>query len=158
VKDRDALGIPPDAPVWSGNNELPEGWTLDWIGVRLFNPPPRPWDWPYVTLRGGRNVWMTVQLWRRTVTRPGFAYSVLWHPDDGRTYIAEGVEPEDLPRLVREAQRVLRRETRGRPRKRPPPDRFIADRSRIRHANGGREPSPGRMAEEYGVRKSTVER
>jgi hypothetical protein len=158
VIEREALGIPPDASVMSGSVTLPEGWSMAWIGLRISNAPPRPWPWPYVMIRGGRRVSMLVQIWSETLSRPGFSYTALWHPNRGRTYIANGRDPGDMPQLVREAQRLLRRETRGRKRKRPLPEQFCADQSRIRHSNGGIEPSNGRMADEYGVRTSTIER
>jgi hypothetical protein len=158
MTDREALGIPADAAVLSGSNDLAEGWTMAWIGIRVSNPPPRPWPWPHMMLRRGRRVWMLVQIWSETLSRPGFMHNVRWHPNYGRTYTANGRDPGDLPQLIREAQRLMLRETRGRKRKRPSPELFIADRGRIRHANGGIEPSDGRMAAEYGVRTSTVKR
>jgi hypothetical protein len=156
--DRDQLGIPPGAAVWTARGKLMEGWSMDEVGIRLDHPPPRPWPWPWgmMKTRSGR-VWFVVQLWRHTLRRPGFAYSVLWHPDHGRHYRVESRDP-DIADLVKDAQRLFRRETRGRKRHRPSPERFIADRDRIRHASGGIEPSPTRMAEEYGVEPSTVRR
>jgi hypothetical protein len=151
--DSASLGIPADASLWTAQGKLPEGWTMDEVGVQLRNPPPRPWDWPYGILRRG-GLTITVQLWRRTFTRPGFEYSVLWHPERGRSYRVESRDP-DFARLVSEAQRVIRRETRGRPRQRPTPQQYMADRDRIGRAMGA-EPSRGRMAEEYGVAPDTV--
>jgi hypothetical protein len=101
---------------------------------------------------------MVLQLWKRTLRRPGFAYTVLWHPDEGRRYVAEARNPDELSALVKEAQKVMRRERRGRPRKRPSVDQFIADRARIEHATGGVKPSFERMSDEYDVTKSTVQR
>jgi hypothetical protein len=158
VTEREALGIPSGAKVMSGSVTLPEGWTMAWIGVRMLGVPPRPWSWPYVMMRRGRRLSVLVQIWSETLSRPGFTYTALWHPKRGRTYIANGSDQDDMPRLIREARRLLRRETRGRKRMRPPPEQFIADRGRIRHSNGGIEPSNSRMAEEYGVRTSTVNR
>jgi hypothetical protein len=156
--DRDQLGIPPDAAVWTSRRKFIEGWSVDEIGVRLDNPPPRPWPWPWGMMRSSSGrVRFVIQLWRRTLLRPGFEYSVLWHPNRGRSYSVESRDP-DFSDLVKDAQRLFRRETRGRRRHRPRPEGFIADRDRIRHANGGIEPSPTRMAEEYGVKPSTVKR
>ena len=152
--DREALGIPPDAPVYTGSNELPEGWRVDWVGVRLASVPPRPWPWPYVIWRQGPQLWMVIQIWRRTISRPGFAYSVLWHPENGRAYHAVSDDP-DMGSLLRDAQRVMRRETRGRPRQRPSSAQFMADFDKIEHAMG-KQPSRRRMADEYSVDRDTV--
>jgi hypothetical protein len=155
--DAAALGIPTDASVWRAQGKLPEGWSMDEIGVQLRNPPPRPWDWPYGILRSKSGaLGIVVQLWRRTFTRPGFAYSVLWHPERGQSYRVESRDP-DFAQLVKEAQRVIRRETRGRRRHRPPPAQYMADRDRIWRASGV-EPSRLRMAEHYGVKPDTVRR
>jgi hypothetical protein len=156
--DRAELGIPPDAAVWNFRRGLIEGWSMDEVGIRLDNPPPRPWPWPWGRMRSSSGrVEFVVQLWRRTLLRPGFAYSVLWHPDRGRSYRVESRDP-DIADLVKDAQRLFRRETRGRPRHRPSPARFAAAKERIRHANGGIQPSDARMAEEYQVKPSTVTR
>jgi hypothetical protein len=156
--DRAELGMPRDAAVWTMRHDLIGGWSMDEIGIRLNNPPPRPWPWPWGSIRSSSGrVWFVVQLWRRTLLRPGFAYSVLWHPERGRSYRVESRDP-DMSDLLKDAQRLLRRDTRGRKRHRPASARFAADRERIRHANGGIEPSPARMAEEYGVKPSTVTR
>ncbi len=155
--DRAALGIPPDASLWTARRPAPEDWEIDEIGIRVEDPPPRPWPWPYGIIGRRGRVFAVIQMWRRTFLRPGFAYSVLWHPERGRTYRVESVDP-DIQSLVRDAQRLFRRETRGRKRRRPTVEQFLSDRTRIRHANGGIPPSAARMAEEYGVRTTTVDR
>lgn len=96
-----------------------------------------------------------MQLWCRTLAKRGLEYSITWHPELGRRYHVESDDP-DFGRLVTEAQHVIQRETRGRPRHRPSPEQFMADRDRIRGAAGGRDPSPKRLADEYGVKPDTV--
>jgi hypothetical protein len=157
IDDRKELGIPVDAPVWRTSGPLREGWTVDEIGVQIADPPPRPWDWPYGILKSRkRGTVAVVQVWRRTLARPGFSYSVIWHPTQGRSYRVESVDP-DFASLLREAQRVIRREKRGRPRKRPSPEQYIAAWDRIARASGV-PPSRYRMAEEYEVKRATVTR
>jgi hypothetical protein len=158
VNDRETLGIPPDAAVYSGAVQLPDGWTMDWIGVRVFNPPASQWPWPYMIRRSehGRAT-MVVQLWRRTVKQPSFSYTILWHPEHGRLYHVESSNP-DIAHPLRDAQRAIRREMRGRKRRRPSVERYMADFDKLVRASGGRPPTRMRMAEEYDVIPATVGR
>ena len=151
------LGIPEGTAVHSGSARLPEGWTLDWTGVRIASPPSWPPPWPYRVLTTGDRLSLLIQVWSQTLHRPGFVYNVRWHPELGRTYTANGSDPGTLPQLVRDAQRVLRREMRGRLRKRPAPEQYVSDAKRIERGQGI-PPTRERMADEYGVQRSTVAR
>ena len=153
--DPAALGIPADATVFRSSGPLREGWSVSMVGVRVLNPPEPPYPWPYVRLRSGSGPAMVAQIWCRTFAKPGFEYSVTWHPELGRRYHVESDDP-NFGSLLKEAQKVIRREQRGRPRQRPTVEQYIADRERIQKAAGGREPSRPRMAEEYGVAPDTV--
>lgn len=84
--DPTALGIPADADIWRSSGDIHEGWRVTEIGVRLRNPPPRPWPWPYGILRSGSGHAIAIQIWCRTFAKPGFEYSVTWHPELGRRY------------------------------------------------------------------------
>jgi hypothetical protein len=152
-----ALGIPPDAEVITGSDPSREGWESDWIGVRLYEPPPRPWPWPYRVISTRRGPWLTVQVWSLTLRRPGFLYTVRWHPQLGRTYLANGSDPGTLPKLIRDAQRAYQRETRGRKRHQPRPEHYMQVFDRLTHA-AGVPPSRARMADEFGVLPGTVSR
>jgi hypothetical protein len=150
------LGMPPGARHAGGTYRRDDrpGWRVEWFGIRVGE---RPIEAPWLAERLGSSSPRYVELWQMRVIHEdtGFVLNRYWHPDFGRYWVASSDEPDF--RLLREARRLLNRETRGRKPALRSPEQIIVTFARLQKA-AGKPPEPGRLAAELDCSLRTLQR